>query len=201
MRRPSPSFKGPPFDVAMVDLVLPGMHGLKVLEAIKAASPDTEVILMTSHASVDTATQAVRGGAYDYLLKPFQELDEIGDTVNRALEKRRLTLQNRVLLEDLAGRNLALSAAIKRRDTLNEAGRAMSALLDVPQLLDYLLGLLSEELQVERASLMLLDETADRALHRMCARHAGGCRRHDASQGGNRHRGKGGRDPAATVGQ
>lgn len=146
------------FGAALVDIVLPGMNGIEFLRKLKALSPDTEVIIMTSHASVATATQAIRSGAYDYLLKPFEEIDEVWETVKRALERRNLTLSNRQLLLDLELRNQQLSAAMKRRDSQVEAGRAMSGIYELPELLDFFVGLLSRELSAERVSLMLLEE-------------------------------------------
>jgi signal transduction histidine kinase/DNA-binding response OmpR family regulator len=146
------------FGAALVDIVLPGMNGIDFLKKLKALSPDTEVIIMTSHASVDTATQAIRSGAYDYLLKPFEEIDEVWETVKRALERRHLTLSNRQLVQDLELRNQQLSEAVKRRDSQVEAGRAMSGIYELSELLDFLVGLLSRELSAERVSLMLLEE-------------------------------------------
>lgn len=146
------------FGAALVDIVLPGMNGIDFLKKLKAISPDTEVIIMTSHASVDTATQAIRSGAYDYLLKPFEEIDEVWETVKRALERRDLTLGNRQLLLDLELRHNQLSAAMKRRDSQVEAGKAMSGIYELPELLDFFVGLLSAELRAERVSLMLLEE-------------------------------------------
>src|SRR3989442_306221 len=82
----------PDFDpvVALVDIVLPGKNGLDLLADIKKMSPDTEVVMITSHASAETALRAIREGAYTYLRKPFEDLDEIWITVQRALEKRAL---------------------------------------------------------------------------------------------------------------
>jgi signal transduction histidine kinase/DNA-binding response OmpR family regulator len=144
--------------VAMVDVNLPGMNGIRLLEEIKRRSPSTEVIIMTSHASLDTAIQAIRKEAYDYVQKPFQDLDAVWRTVRRALEKRALSRRNRELLKDLEGRNRELTAAVKRQNSLVNAGRAMSGIVAISDLLDYFIGVVSEELDVERASLMLLDE-------------------------------------------
>jgi DNA-binding NtrC family response regulator len=66
-----------PIDVALLDLVLPGQSGLELLRTIKRQHPDTEVVMMTSHASIDTAVQAMREGAYDYLHKPFEDIDDV----------------------------------------------------------------------------------------------------------------------------
>src|SRR5213076_2151885 len=58
------------FEAAILDLRMPGLNGIEVLEKIKQVSPDTEVIIMTGHASVETAIEAVRLGAFDYVTKP-----------------------------------------------------------------------------------------------------------------------------------
>jgi DNA-binding NtrC family response regulator len=77
------------FDVIISDLRMPGADGLEVLRAAKARSPDTEVILMTAFASVQTAVDAMKQGAYDYITKPFDP-DDAALVVSRALERKRL---------------------------------------------------------------------------------------------------------------
>src|SRR5262245_26918394 len=69
-----------PLSVALLDLILPDGSGVEVLEEIKRASPDTEVIILTGHASLETAIASVRAGAYDYIEKPF-ELDALSALV------------------------------------------------------------------------------------------------------------------------
>lgn len=71
------------FGIVICDLQLPGVDGLGVLKAAKAADPSIAVIIMTGYASVDSAVRAVRLGAYDYLTKPFT-LGQIEGIVNRA---------------------------------------------------------------------------------------------------------------------
>ncbi|MGB5739596.1 MAG: response regulator, partial [Woeseia sp.] len=61
---------GEPFALVMTDIRLPGINGVKVLEAVKEKHPRTNVIMITSHASLDTSINAIKHGAYDYLLKP-----------------------------------------------------------------------------------------------------------------------------------
>ena len=147
-------------DVAVIDIVMPGMNGIELLSRIKDDSPDTEVVMMTSAASLETAIGAIRKGAYDYLQKPFDDLDEVWHTVRRALEKRRLTCNNRELLREQEMRNHELSRAVARLTSLIDAGRAMCDLLSLTELLDYFIRLVARELGVERASLMLVDEDA-----------------------------------------
>ncbi len=88
------------FDAAILDLRMPGMTGIEVLEHLKKVSPDTEAVVMTGHASMETAIEAVRLGAFDYITKPCK-LAEIEAVLGKVSEKRELknknlALQNRV---------------------------------------------------------------------------------------------------------
>src|SRR2546422_5383051 len=88
------------FDAAILDLRMPGMSGIDVLEHLKQVSPDTEAVVMTGHASTDTAVSAMRLGAFDYISKPCK-LAEIEAVLQKVAEKRELkhhniALQNRV---------------------------------------------------------------------------------------------------------
>ena len=69
----------------------------------------TQVIIMTSHASLETSVKALRAGAYDYLIKPFEDLDLVTLLVNRALDKVRLIVENSVLIEKLKINNEELA--------------------------------------------------------------------------------------------
>jgi len=76
-------------DVAVVDIRLPGMDGLEVLKRMREVSPGTEVVMMTAHASVASAVEAMRRGAFDYLNKPL-DLDELRVVLDKALVHLRL---------------------------------------------------------------------------------------------------------------
>ena len=90
-------FRAEPFDVVLTDLMLPGGSGIEVLEQIKAEWSETLVILFTGYATVETAVEAIRKGAFDYIPKPFspQQLEVV---LQRALKQRALTEENRILL-------------------------------------------------------------------------------------------------------
>jgi DNA-binding NtrC family response regulator len=77
------------FDAAILDLRMPGMNGIEVLQQLKTVSPDTEAVVMTGYASQDTAVQALRLGAFDYITKPCK-LDEIEVILQKIAEKREL---------------------------------------------------------------------------------------------------------------
>jgi len=82
--------RGGPFDAALLDLRMPGLTGIEVLGEIRRLSPDTQVVILTGQASVDTAVQALRLGAFDYLTKPckWAELEVL---LGRIAERRDLT--------------------------------------------------------------------------------------------------------------
>ena len=91
------------FDLVISDLVLPGISGIDVLKWIKTDSPETCVILITGKASAETAVEAMREGALDYITKPFN-LDRLKVQIEKALEKRRLLVENKYLRQQLHGR-------------------------------------------------------------------------------------------------
>jgi DNA-binding NtrC family response regulator len=82
-----------PFDLALLDIKMPGMDGLELQSRLAAADPDLTLILMTAYASVESAVQAMKAGAYDYIVKPFDP-DELSLLVRRAAEHRSLRAEN-----------------------------------------------------------------------------------------------------------
>ena len=87
-------------DVVITDLRMPKVDGLQVLRIAKEISPDTAVIMITAVASTETAVEAMKLGAYDYITKPFK-LDEVNLIVRNALERKRLRDENLYLRKQL----------------------------------------------------------------------------------------------------
>lgn len=81
---------GETYDVALLDITMPGMGGLELLERIRTFSPETECIMVTAVNEVGVAVQCMQKGAYDYMVKPFLH-EELVPRIERALEKKRLT--------------------------------------------------------------------------------------------------------------
>jgi len=79
-----------PFDLVITDVVMPEVDGFQVMEYLKDYAPDTVVVAITAYVSAESAIEALRRGAYDYLAKPF-DLDEVLLLAERALEAARLT--------------------------------------------------------------------------------------------------------------
>ncbi|HAK89919.1 MAG: hypothetical protein A2X55_00475 [Nitrospirae bacterium GWB2_47_37] len=95
------SFRGDSFDLVITDFYMPKMNGLELLEQVKNINPDVDVMIMTAFATVDNAVDAMRKGAYDYIVKPFQN-DDLLLSIKRILEKRRLSEENKQLRAELS---------------------------------------------------------------------------------------------------
>ena len=85
-------FRESSFDIVLTDLKMPQMDGLRLLEEIKKLKYDAVVIMITAFPTVDSAVQAIKLGAYDYITKPFK-IEELEVVLDRALEKKRLLRQ------------------------------------------------------------------------------------------------------------
>src|SRR5512138_1368681 len=92
-----------PFDVVLTDLRMPDVDGIEVLRAVREHAPDTQVIVMTAYGTIDSAVEAMRRGALDYVSKPFKE-DELLLRIGRAVEQRRMRGQIHLLADDFRRR-------------------------------------------------------------------------------------------------
>lgn len=99
--------------LVVTDLKMPGMDGLELMKAIKEASPRTEIVIITAHADVGSAAQAVQEGAFAYLPKPFK-LETMGERVTQALERHRLVLQAEASLRELEQRIEVRTGALEQ---------------------------------------------------------------------------------------
>ena len=88
------------FDLALIDLQLPGIGGMQVLKVLRQTSPNTAIIVLTAHASLETAVEALRQGAHDYLFKPCKT-DDLRESVTSGLLKRQREIRQRHLLSQL----------------------------------------------------------------------------------------------------
>ena len=129
------AFRNDTFDLVLSDIVMPEMDGLKLLTELRAEDPDVPVIMVTAMHDISIALEAIRAGAYDYILKPFEK-DQLHLSVRRALEHRRLVMDNRTYQNDLemlvAERTQQLSIALQDLEqsydyTLEALGGALDA--------------------------------------------------------------------------
>jgi two-component system response regulator HydG len=110
------------YDVVLTDLRMPNLDGMQLLQAVQRSSPQTQVIVMTAYGTIESAVQAIRHGAYDFLTKPFQQ-EEVLLRVGKAVEKRRLLgevtlyaedFRKRYGLEHVVGRSPAMREVLER---------------------------------------------------------------------------------------
>ncbi len=88
------------YNVILLDIMMPGMNGLSLMKKLKADPASPVIIVLTGRATIETAVEAMKNGAYDYLTKPYK-LDELVIVINRAYEYSRLSKQNRLLQQEL----------------------------------------------------------------------------------------------------
>src|ERR1700675_3481631 len=129
------AFRQGTFDLVLSDIVMPEMDGLKLLAELRRDDPDVPVIMVAAMHDISIALEAIRAGAYDYILKPFEK-DQLYLSVRRALEHRRLVMENRTYQSDLehlvAERTQQLSIALHDLEqsydyTLEALGGALDA--------------------------------------------------------------------------
>jgi len=104
------------FDLLLTDLKMPGLDGIAVLERLREVDPELPVIVLTAHATIETAVRAVQLGAYDYVEKPFDNA-ALKALAARALERSRLLRENRVLRAELQQRDGA-TAIVAESDAM-----------------------------------------------------------------------------------
>jgi two-component system response regulator PilR (NtrC family) len=95
------ALEGDEYDLVISDIRMPEMSGLELLERVRDLCPETPIVLITAHGTAESAVEAMKHGAYDYLTKPFS-VDEIRLVVDKALEKRSLASENRRLRQPAA---------------------------------------------------------------------------------------------------
>jgi DNA-binding NtrC family response regulator len=100
--------EGADYDLVLTDLVMPRMNGLELIERARAELPEVPIIVLSGRAVFRDVVDAMRAGAYDFIAKPVEDLEELAAVVDRALERRRLVAEN----ENLRVTNLALQEAL-----------------------------------------------------------------------------------------
>ncbi len=152
--------KSEPFDLVLSDIKLQDVSGLEILKAVKAADPEIVVILMTGYASLESALEAIRNGAFEYLLKPV-EYSQLEISVRRGLEKRQAELAKKRLLKDLELANYNLNNRLQEINALFEAGKSIGSTLKIKELLNKILSLAAGVTQAEVGSLMLINQSGE----------------------------------------
>jgi putative nucleotidyltransferase with HDIG domain len=149
------------YDLIILDLKLPKMSGIEVLETIKKSDPDTVIIIVTGHPTFESVQNALKLGAYNYLTKPFN-LDEICFVVKRGLAYNNLLKTNKQLLVDLENKNKELDLKVQERTRelvmLYDIANEISASLNLEETLNTITNKVAEVLRLEVCSILLFDE-------------------------------------------
>jgi diguanylate cyclase (GGDEF)-like protein len=106
-------FRDDPNHLVITDIRMGGMSGIELLEEIKKFDENALVIIITSHAALDNAVATLKAGAFDYIFKPFQDLNMITEVVTRGMDKIALVHENRLLVEDLEQTNMMIAKSNK----------------------------------------------------------------------------------------
>ena len=161
------------FDLVLLDIVMPDMTGHQIMDYINSQTPETLVIVMTGHASVDSAVESLRRGAYDYLRKPF-DFEQLEKRVKNALNQNRLKKENEVI-------NVKLELTEKRCQYLVNASPDIIFTLDhegkftfINGAVESLLGYKSDRLIGKHYTSIVFEEDVDRAKNIFNERRTGG---------------------------
>lgn len=117
-------------DIILLDYKMPAMDGMEVLKEIKSINPEIDVIMMTAYGTIETAVNAMKAGAYDYVTKPV-ELDELLVLLERISEKRDIIRENEILKDNLRDKGVTADQIIYQgramEDVVNMAGRVATS--------------------------------------------------------------------------
>jgi len=147
-------------DLVITDIKMPGKTGLELLKAVKEIDHEIIVILITGYASLESALDAIKEGAFEYHLKPV-EFSQLEISVKRGLETRSSNVARKQLVEDLKSANMNLNNRLNEINALYEAGKSLSAASNLEELLGKIVTLASGVTQAEIGSLMLIDKTGN----------------------------------------
>jgi len=144
-------------DLVIMDLKMPRMTGLEVLAALRERQSTIPVILMTFHGSEETAVQAFRLGARDYMIKPYG-VQEMLESIERALTEVRLRAERDQLTQNILQVNRQLERRVKELSILYSIGKSVTTLLDLEKVLSRIVEAAVYVTGAEEGSLMLVDQ-------------------------------------------
>jgi YesN/AraC family two-component response regulator len=130
--------------IIMTDIRMPGMNGVELAAKAKQLSDEIEVVIMTSHASLETATQAIKIGVHDYLNKPFNDLQEVKTIVLRVIDKIYLRIENKMLMQELKGKNEELTDISNEITAIYKFSQELITLLDPEEIVNAFLKYTSD---------------------------------------------------------
>ncbi len=138
-------FRQRTYDVLICDLQMPRLEGLPLMAEVKAIDPDAVVVILTGNATLETAIEAMRLGAYDYLIKPVEDMEAFGRLIDRAYMQHTLIVENRRLMAELQKANTRLETEVATRT--RELQAANESLLGLDKLKNDFISVVSHELR------------------------------------------------------
>ena len=141
-------------DLILLDLQMPRMNGLEVLELLEAEGYDIPVIIMTFHGSEEIAIEVYRKGVRDYIKKPYT-VEEMLDAIDRALSEVRLRREKDALTARLLTANASLNRRVREMNTLYRLGKTVTALVGMDRLLPHIVDSAVQVIDAEQGSLLL----------------------------------------------
>jgi len=149
--------KARPVCLVLADVVMPGISGLELLKKIKSFNPEIEIIIMTGFSTVETAVEALKDGAADFLTKPFDSISILKKSVAKVLEKQALSKLTQDLTENLRKKNETMSWLFSVTSRIGE-------IRNHNQLIDFVCQTLMEAVPVSGLAICVLNER----LHKTC---------------------------------
>lgn len=148
------------FNIVILDLVLPDMSGIELLRMFRNKSPEVCFIIFTGFASLSSAIEALKVGAYDYIIKPF-DMEHLKLVIKRGMEKEKLLIKNKELLERLEREKYKLEIIL-------DAYKKISGILKLEDLADFVADKAIQIAEAEKASLMIVDENCGELVLKGC---------------------------------
>jgi signal transduction histidine kinase len=156
------------FDIVLVDLRMPRIDGLQVVSTLKSEQPDLPVVVVSGTGVMNDAIEAMRQGAWDYITKPVQDIEEIRVTVERVLERAKLVSERDRYQSELEDLNASLEAEVARQTedlrmqnrelaSLNQVSYAIGDPLDLDTMLNRATGAAVEAIGADGGSVRLLN--------------------------------------------
>ncbi len=154
------------FDLVITDIKMPGVSGLEVLKKAREIDSELPVMVMTGFASLETAIEAVRDGAYEYMTKPF-DMDMFLNVVTRAVKQRKLAVENKELVNNLVDLDKQLESRLNQIFALGEVTKVITNISDLDMALEAIVNISSEITGAKNVAVLLLDDSTSEMVVQM----------------------------------